>query len=231
MSKAPSCKIEDKTKSCCSSTLALEEKPFLAGHWDQAYLKSPEDKLGWFENDFSPSFKLIDQCELNSGDPIVFVGSGSSRLPDQLLEKGISNLWITDISEVAIQEVKDRMGDKIKYGVGDILSPQTLENIPPVQLWFDRAVLHFFTEKEDQDLYFDQLKNKLKPGGYVIFAEFHLSGAEKCSGLPVFRYEEKMYQERLGEEFKLMDTFIHNYLMPSGQVRPYSYALYQRIKE
>jgi hypothetical protein len=62
----------------------------------------------------------------------------------------------------------------------------------------------------------------------VAFAEFNLSGAEKCSGLPVFRYEEKMYQERLGEEFKILDAFDHTYLMPSGEERPYSYALYQR---
>lgn len=228
MEKAPSCKLEDKNKACCGTSAVVDQSIELKSHWDQAYLKSPENQLGWYEQDFAPTFRLLDQCNLNQKDPCLLVGSGSSRLPDQLLNQGLPQIVVTDISEVALSEVKDRLGNKLDYRVGDILQTQTLEAIPPVQLWFDRAVLHFFTEKKDQDMYFTQLREKVMPGGYVIFAEFNLSGADKCSGLPVFRYEEKMYQERLGEEFKLLDTFDHAYIMPSGAKRPYSYALYQR---
>jgi hypothetical protein len=208
--------------------MVTDQSTELKSHWDKAYQKSPENQLGWFENDFSPSFRLLDQCKLGFDEACLLIGSGTSRFPDELLKRGFDQLWITDISEVAIQDVKDRLGEKLNYRLGDILQPETLLDIPQVQLWFDRAVLHFFTEQEDQETYFKVLKEKVIPGGYVAFAEFNLSGADKCSGLPVFRYEEKMYQERLGKDFRLVDTFDHTYLMPSGAERPYSYALYQR---
>lgn len=228
MKEASSCKLEDKNKSCCGSSIVSDHSTELKSHWDKAYQKSPENQLGWFENDFSPSFRLLDQCKLNSNDDLLLVGSGTSRFPDELLKKVLSEIWVTDISEVAIQDVKARLGEKLNYRVGDILHPETLLNIPQVQLWFDRAVLHFFTEKKDQETYFKAVKEKVKSGGYVIFAEFNLKGADKCSGLPVFCYEEKMFQERLGKDFKLLDAFDYTYRMPSGEERPYSYALYQR---
>jgi EEF1A lysine methyltransferase 2 len=219
----------NKINSSCENT--SDDNPSLAlkDHWDNAYLKSPENRLGWFEQEFSPSLRLLDQCKLETKDPCLLVGSGNSQFPDKLLERGLEELWVTDISEVAIQEVKARLGEKINYRVGDILQAKTLEGVPPIQLWFDRAVLHFFTEKKDQETYFNFLRNEVKQGGYVIFAEFNLSGSEKCSGLPVFRYDEKRYQERLGNEFKLLDGFDHTYIMPSGNARPYSYALFQRL--
>lgn len=229
MKEAPSCRLEDSSKSCCSASPETKNPIDLKSHWDQAYLKVPESKLGWFEQDFGPSFRLLNKCKLKPEEPILLVGSGSSRLPDQLLAKGLSQIVLTDISEVALSEVRDRLGEELTYRAGDILQDQTLEGIPPIQLWFDRALLHFFTEEKDQGRYFKQLKENVKPGGYVIFAEFSLSGAEKCSSLPVFRYEEKMYQDLLGEEFKLLDTFDYSYLMPSGEERPYTYALYQRL--
>jgi len=227
--EAPSCKLEDKNKSCCGSSNSVDQLIELKDHWNQAYLNSPESQLGWFEQDFEPTFRLLDQCELNPVDACLLVGSGSSRLPDQMLKRGFSQLWVTDISEVAIQEVKDRLGEKLNYRVGDILLQETVSDIPKVQLWFDRAVLHFFTEKKDQENYFSHLKEKVKIGSYVILAEFSLSGSEKCSGLPVFRYDEKMYEERLGNEFKLVDSFAYTYVMPSGEERPYCYALFKRI--
>lgn len=230
MKEAPSCKLEDKNKSCCGSSHKVDQSIQLKDHWDQAYLNSPESQLGWFEQEFESTFRLLDQCELNPTDPCLLVGSGSSRLPDQMLKRGLSPLWVTDISEVAIQEVIQRLGEQLNYRVGNILLQETVSDIPQVQLWFDRAVLHFFTEKEDQEKYFNQLREKVKTGGYVIFAEFNLDGADKCSGLPVFRYNETMYQERLGDEFKLLDSFDYIYLMPSGEERPYTYALFQRIK-
>ncbi|NVJ85630.1 MAG: class I SAM-dependent methyltransferase [Algoriphagus sp.] len=230
MIQGPSCKLEDKNKACCSSEKTSEKEFSISKHWDQAYLNSPEGKLGWYEDDFSPSFRLINQCQMNENDSILLVGSGNSRLPDQLLDKISSELWVSDVSGVALQEVKTRLGERINYRVGDILTPDTLEGIPPVNLWFDRAVMHFFMDEREQSVYFQNLKQKVKSGGYVIFAEFHLSGADKCSGLSVFRYDEKMYQERLGDEFILLDSFIHTYHMPSGEERPYSYALFKRIK-
>jgi hypothetical protein len=99
----------------------------------------------------------------------------------------------------------------------------------PVDLWIDRAVLHFFTERGDQITYFELLKEKVKPDGFAIIAEFNLEGAKICSGLPVYRYNQEMLIEQLGREFELIDSFDYTYINPSGGERPYIYTLFRKI--
>ena len=137
---------------------------------------------------------------------------------------------IIDISNNALKEVKSRTKKFPNSGVfynSDILDfkPDTC-----FDLWHDRAVLHFFTEQQQQEAYFKLLKTILKPNGYVILAEFNLEGAKKCCGLNVINYNEIMLQERLGVDFKLLKTFNYTYTQPSGNTREYIYTLFQRIE-
>jgi hypothetical protein len=103
-----------------------------------------------------------------------------------------------------------------------------LNDLPKVDVWNDRAVLHFFTEKKEQDTYFELLHKKVKKGGFVILAEFNLQGATMCSGLPVKRYDVKMLQESLGKDYLLLKHFDYDYQMPSGEIRKYIYTLFKR---
>ena len=68
----------------------------------------------------------------------------------------------------------------------------------------------------------------MKVNGFVIIAAFNLEGAEQCSGLPVFRYDEDMLQEQLGTGFSLLQAFDYTYQTPSGNPRAYVYTLFQR---
>lgn len=228
MSQNSCCKLEDKGKSCCSSEVSEKHADSSEQHWNQAYLNSPEDQLGWYETDYSPSLRMIHQCSLEPNDAILLVGTGTSRLPDILLENGQENLIATDISSEALTMVEDRLGNQLSYRLGDILEESTLENLPPIKFWIDRAVLHFFTEEKDQKIYFDQVRMHVVSGGYVLLAEFNLQGADNCSGLPVHRYDAELLSKSLGEDFTLIDSFDWIYTMPSGQPRPYMYALFQR---
>ncbi len=199
-------------------------------HWDQAYTKTSEESLGWYESDPKLMIDLINACQLPKNSPILIAGSGSTLLLDKLHEEGYSKLIATDISEVALSQLESRIGPSgITYILDDLTQPKSLKAIEPVKLWIDRAVLHFFLEKEEQENYFDLIKEKLLPDGFVIFAEFNLSGAEKCSGLPVLRYSSEMLQNQLGKDFKLLKSFDFDFINPSGGVRPYIYTLFQRI--
>ena len=110
-----------------------------------------------------------------------------------------------DISEVALTNLEDGIGPSvITYVTDDLTNPDTLKAIDPVSIEVDRTVLHFFLEDWGQATYFSLLKGKVLPGGYLIFAEFNLSGAIMCSGLPVLRYDGEMLQERLGSDFSLI---------------------------
>ncbi|MCG8332042.1 MAG: class I SAM-dependent methyltransferase [Chitinophagales bacterium] len=193
------------------------------------YSKNPDEKLGWYESDFSSTLNLIHKTALDKAARILNIGAGSTHLVDELLKLGYANLIATDISKTALERLEKRLAtDAVKFIVDDLTKPTILNSIEAVDLWIDRAVLHFFTKKEEQDIYFDLLKELVKKGGFVLLAEFSLDGATVCSGLPVFRYSEEMFIERLGADFQLIDSFSHTYIMPSGAKRPYIYTLFKR---
>ena len=227
---ANSCDVTAKS-SCCSSETAPKIEKDLKEHWNNAYNNSPLEKLGWYETDLNPSLDLIKKTELSNAARIINIGSGSTTLIDALVELEYINLIATDISDVALDALKNRISDedKVEYIQDDLTNPEKLNHIENVDLWIDRAVLHFFNECKEQDSYFDLVKSKININGFVILAEFSLEGAAKCSGLDVFRYSKEMLAEQLGGDFKLIEHFDYTYSMPSGAPRPYIYTLFQRI--
>ena len=201
-------------------------------HWERVYQNSSVDKLGWYEARSEPSLKLIERCALRKNAAILNVGAGATTLVDELLELGYQNIIANDISSSALEELQLRLGPErsslVRWIVDDLTDPLELLNLGGIDLWHDRAVLHFFNEEEKQLAYFNLLRQLVRSEAYVIIAAFNLNGAPKCSGLPVFRYEAEMLQERLGEEFHLKETFDYTYIQPSGDSREYVYTLFQR---
>lgn len=225
---AESCNISDKDNSCCSSMIKENDKN-LKEHWDKAYINNPEEKLGWYETNLTPTLELISKSGLNKSSRILNVGSGTTTLIDELLNIGYTKLICSDISEVALNKLESRLKtDKVEFIVDDLTSPTILNNIEPIDLWIDRAVLHFLTEKSDQDTYFDLLNSKVKCNGFVLIAEYNLSGATKCAGLPVQRYNKEMLVNKIGADFELIHSIDYTYIMPSGAERPYIYTLFRK---
>lgn len=204
----------------------------MKAHWDRVYQKTASEKLGWYEARSEPSLQLIEKCNLNKDAFILNVGAGATTLVDALLESGFRNIIANDISNPALEEIRLRLdpaeSKKIRWIIDDLTCPNELQSLEKIDLWHDRAVLHFFHDSASQEAYFNLLRKLVRNEGHVIIAAFNLDGAPKCSGLPVFRYETKMLQERLGEEFDLKEAFDYTYTMPSGDTREYVYTLFQR---
>lgn len=200
-------------------------------HWNKAYKNSKKENLGWFENDITESFKLIQKCELSKNSIIFNAGAGESLLIKELQKHGYSNIIINDISDIAIEKLKSSL-DKVNglnFIVDDLTYPVKLLKIEKVDLWHDRAVLHFFINLNQQEAYFNLLKQKVKSGGYVIFSEFALNGAKKCCGLEILNYDNNMFQNNLGDDFQLIYTYNYLYTHPSnGNTRKYIYSLFKR---
>ena len=200
-------------------------------HWNKAYKNSKKENLGWFENDITESFKLIQKCELSKNSIIFNAGAGESLLIKELQKHGYSNIIINDISDVAIEKLKSSLdkANGLNFIVDDLTYPVKLLKIEKVDLWHDRAVLHFFINLNQQEAYFNLLKQKVKSGGYVIFSEFALNGAKKCCGLEILNYDNNMFQNNLGDDFQLIDTYNYLYAHPSnGNTRKYIYSLFKR---
>ena len=208
----------------------MSEAINLKDHWNRAYNRVSVDQLGWFEAEPTPSLKLIRELKLAKNARQLHVGVGASTLIDKLLDDNYSGLIASDISEDGLDELKDRLGQDaalVEWIVDDLTAPEFLQHLEPVDLWHDRAVLHFFTQENDRRQYAQLLNRLVKPGGYVIIAAFSLDGADKCSGLPVYRYNQEMLQELLGSEYTLMKAFNYDYHQPSGNLRKYIYTCFR----
>ncbi|MFC2012709.1 hypothetical protein ACFLUE_00315 [Chloroflexota bacterium] len=116
----------------------------------------------------------------------------------------------------------------VKWIVDDITNPVHIRNLGEVDIWHDRAVLHFLVKDDEQNAYLSTLKRLVKQGGYVLIAVFSLNGAKECSDLDIRNYDENLLTEFLGEEFELIEHFDYMYYMPSGESRPYIYTLFRR---
>jgi hypothetical protein len=207
--------------------------PSIEKHWNDAYLKTPTESLGWYEKQAEPSLELIKQCGLEKDALIFNAGSGASTLIQSLLKEGYSKLVINDIAAAPLSEMRKTLEDwnlaDLNFIVDDLTKPKQLLDIKGVDLWHDRAVLHFFTDEEEQKSYFKLIHRLVKLGGYVILAEFALGGAEKCCGLPVINYSSESLTMKMGSDFKLIKDFNYTYYQPSGDTREYIYTLFQRI--
>ena len=202
-------------------------------HWDKVYSKSELNKLGWYEESPQPSLDLIKICNLKKNATILDVGSGTSTLIKNLFQNSYFNIFALDISEVALDRAKKILtpeeAENIKWIVDDVTNPRNIYQLESIDLWHDRTVLHFLIEENQQKGYLETLKKLVRKEGFVIIAVFSLEGAKKCSGLDVKNYDRKMIEEYLGKDFKLLKHFSYLYKMPSGDLRPYIYTLFQRI--
>lgn len=199
----------------------------LTKHWDKIFKKTNEDKFGWYETDFSQTLKLLDQIPEWKKSKIFVPGVGTSGLID-ILSKTDAQLILNDLSSEAIEKAKIKYSDRdIEWLCQDISDELPLE-INDIDIWIDRAVLHFLTKEDNIKGYFDNVKSKLKVGGYVIFAEFSETGAPKCAGLTLHRYSIKEISQRVGSSFKIISHFKYTFTNPFGDPRPYIYALYKR---
>ena len=202
-------------------------------HWNEIYSWLDTDELGWYEEFPEPSLRLLSRCNINKSEPILDVGTGSSTLIDHLINQGFENIIATDISDIGMEKLKKRLGEKaplVKWIVDDITNPIHLQDLRDIAIWHDRALLHFLLKETEQRKYLSLLKKVVKKDGYVIIAAFSLKGVKKCAGLNVKNYDHNMLKEFLGEDFNLIEYFDYIYHMPSGSERPYIYTLFQKIR-
>ena len=227
--------MTENKKQQTFNTSVLQKEEYFKSHWNKVYSRNEIDKLGWYEESPEPSLRLIKKCNLDKSAILLNVGAGASTLVDELLEDGYQNIIANDLSSNALEKLKLRIGSdksrKVQWVVDDLTQPNELNDLAQVDLWHDRAVLHFFNDEKEQYTYFKLLRKLVKPNGFVIIATFNLGGATKCSGLPVHRFDENMLQKKLGKSFMLIEAFNYTYTMPSGETRQYVYTLFQRINE
>jgi len=199
-------------------------------HWNEIFSSTDDSNLGWYEEKPTQLIALLNKIENWQGANIFVSGAGTCTLVEELLAQQ-AHLVLNDISSEALNSIKARIGEQqgsVYWLCQDISLPIT-EKIPELDIWIDRAVLHFLTEEKQIVDYFDNVKNNLKVGAYALFAEFSKQGAEMCAGLTVCQYSVDELSERLGNAFELVSHFDYVFTNPYGDEKPYIYTLYRRI--
>jgi SAM-dependent methyltransferase len=196
-------------------------------HWEGVYTKKGENEVSWFQENPAPSLELIAQVGATPASAIIDIGGGASRLVDNLVERGFEDVTVLDLSEAALEAAKARLGDRAAQ-VHWIVADATIWGpLRAYDIWHDRAAFHFLTEDHDRAAYVARLERALKVGGYAIIATFALDGPERCSGLPVVRYDPVSLGQTLGRAFQLVDTRQHAHATPWGTEQSFQFSVFR----
>lgn len=194
-------------------------------HWEHIYSSRPADGVSWYQPHATRSLELIRKVSLGAATRVIDVGGGASTLVDDLLASGPHEVTVLDISEAALQVAQRRLGDqarRVRWLAADITKAQF--DPASYDVWHDRAVFHFLTDPADRAAYVAQVRRAVRRGGHVIVAAFGPNGPDRCSGLPVMRYEPGQLHAQFGGEFELLDHVSEEHRTPAGAIQHFVYC-------
>jgi 2-polyprenyl-3-methyl-5-hydroxy-6-metoxy-1,4-benzoquinol methylase len=198
----------------------------LKTHWETIYAEKAPDAVSWYRPHLETSLELIERVASGHSASIIDVGGGESTLVDDLLAHGYSNITVLDISQIAIDKTKERLGsasEPVRWLVGDVTT--TKLQLGTYDVWHDRAVFHFLTSTEERIAYVGQVASVVKSGGHVIVSTFGPEGPTKCSGLDVVRYDAESLHNQFGVRFHLLGSSKELHRTPLGTVQQFLYCL------
>jgi trans-aconitate methyltransferase len=199
-------------------------------HWEKVYNTKRENELSWFQENPAPSLDLIAKAGATAASSVIDIGGGASRLVDALVENGFRNVTVLDLSDAALMAAKARLlgrAEQVRWVVADVTEwePHGLA----YDIWHDRAAFHFLTEERDRVAYVARLIKAVKPGGHAIIATFAPDGPERCSGLPVVRYDAESLRREVGDALELIETLRHEHRTPWGSGQRFQFSLFRRV--
>jgi SAM-dependent methyltransferase len=204
------------------------DSPPHAEHWEAVHARHTPESRSWFQVKPAVSLRLIERAAPGKDAAIIDVGGGASTLVDHLANDGYRDLTVLDVSATALRTAHTRLGKPmpgVQWIECDILQ---FEPARRYDLWHDRALFHFMTQANQRAAYRDVLQRALAPGGRVVIATFAMDGPERCSGLPVRRYDAERLLDTLGGDLILRAEEREDHLTPGGALQQFSYFLLER---
>jgi trans-aconitate methyltransferase len=192
-------------------------------HWQKVFATTAVDQVSWFEPVPGTSLRMIEELALPAEAAIIDVGGGASRLAQELVERGHSDLTVCDISAESLLKARKDFpdADQVTWIEADVRDHDFSRRFA---VWHDRAVFHFMVSAADRTAYLATLRSSLPPGGHLILATFGPEGPERCSGLPVHRYSAKELASAVGDIAELESTHTEDHVTPSGSMQQFLFA-------
>jgi SAM-dependent methyltransferase len=197
-------------------------------HWRQVYQTKRPDQVSWYQSSPAPSLEALDRLGGKPSMSLVDVGAGASTFVDALLDRGWTDVTLVDISELALEATRMRVGERAGKVHWEVADARYWRPGRAFDIWHDRAVFHFLTEADDRAGYRRALAEGTHPGSHVILATFALDGPDKCSGLPVQRYDSRAMAAELGPDFNLFGDWRETHVTPWGAEQRFQWCVFTR---
>jgi 2-polyprenyl-3-methyl-5-hydroxy-6-metoxy-1,4-benzoquinol methylase len=197
-------------------------------HWEDLYNERGEFQVSWFEDAPTISLELLRGIGAAPGSRIIDIGGGAARLVDALVRMNYDAVTVLDVSAEALSIARARLGEQaasVTWITADVTQWQPRQNY---DVWHDRAAFHFLTEAAERAAYVGCLTKALPPGGHAIIGTFATDGPERCSGLPVARYDAESLSCTLGRSFALIETRRHDHTTPTGGIQRFLFSVFRR---
>ncbi|HEX9513066.1 MAG TPA: class I SAM-dependent methyltransferase [Puia sp.] len=199
-------------------------------HWEGIYRTKNPQEVSWTQTVPVTSLDFIHGFQLPKTARIIDIGGGDSRLVDYLLDEGFVDITVLDISGEALERARQRLGsraDRVKWVEQDITK---FEPPAPFDCWHDRAAFHFLTTREQIKKYISIAGKGIREAGYAVIGTFSINGPEKCSGLPIRRYDERDLTEELSKGFKKIKCITEDHITPFRTKQNFLFCSFKRSK-
>jgi SAM-dependent methyltransferase len=190
-------------------------------HWDARYETIGAVSVSWHQDRPVPSLELLAALGVGPGQSLLDVGGGASNLVDHLLADGYDDIGVLDLSSVALDVAKTRVGttSAVSWIAHDLL---TWRPARTWDVWHDRAVVHFLLDDADRDRYAQTMRSVVPPGGAIVIGAFAEDGPTECSALPVRRHSSSDLRALVGDaEVVEQRREVHH--TPSGASQPFNW--------
>ncbi|NNN01862.1 MAG: class I SAM-dependent methyltransferase [Acidimicrobiaceae bacterium] len=194
--------------------------------WDTTYTHKSPAQRSWTEGIPQESLRFIDASGVGPDDAVIDIGAGSARLVDELKRRRFTDVSVLDVSSVALQEVRSRLGDANVHWINADVTRWKPER--SYRLWHDRAVFHFLVESEQQSAYVQIVSDCVEPGGFLVMGTFAPDGPDTCSGLEVRRWSIEELSSLFDGGFDLVRGEYKDHLTPWAAVQPFTWVMLQR---
>lgn len=205
-----------------------DSSPPAADHWRQVYTTKSPDAVSWYQPMPEPSLHALERLCVGRDAAFIDIGGGASLLVDELLARGFTDLTVLDIAAPALDASQQRLGtkaDRVRWIVGDVTQFRPERHYG---VWHDRAVFHFLTEPAQRAAYRAVLMAGTQQDALVIMATFAADGPERCSGLPVQRYDAHALAAELGPDFEPVEAWREEHRTPWGAPQAFQWCVFRR---
>ncbi|HTI07151.1 MAG TPA: class I SAM-dependent methyltransferase [Puia sp.] len=200
-------------------------------HWENIYRTKQPEEVSWTQEMPATSLSFIHGFELPRTAKIIDIGGGDSRLVDFLLDEGFEDITVLDISGQALDRARRRLGSRaarVSWVEQDVTEYRPAEAF---DLWHDRAAFHFLTTGDQVTTYLSIARNSVRSGGYVVMGTFSDQGPDRCSGLPVRRYNEELLTEELSRGFSKIRCVTEDHITPFQTKQHFLFCSFKRRQE